>query len=67
METLIVYGLLAFFGLALLRALLPVRSVPPQIIYVVAEPTQAQGGSGCLLPVVVVIVLIVALRMLALG
>ena len=67
MNTLIVYILLTLVGLALLRALLPVRSVSPQIIYVVAEPTQAQGGSGCLLPVVVVIVLIVTLRMLVLG
>ncbi len=67
METLIVYGLLALVGLAMLRVLLPTRSVPPQIIYVVAEPTQEQGGMGCVLPVVVVVVIIVALRMLALG
>ncbi len=51
----------------MLRALLPTRSVPPQIIYVVAEPTREQGGMGCVLPVVVVVVIVVALRMLALG
>ena len=67
METLIVYGLLALVSLAMLRALLPTRSVPPQIIYVVAEPTREQGGMGCVLPVVVVVVIVVALRMLALG
>ncbi len=66
METLIVYGLIALVGLAMLRALLPTRSVPPQIIYVVTEPTQEQGGMGCVLPVVVVVVIVVALRMLGL-
>jgi hypothetical protein len=64
METLIVYGLLALVGMVLLRALLPARPTQPQIIYVVAEPQVAQSRLGCLLPVVVIIGLLVALRMM---
>jgi hypothetical protein len=65
METLIVYGLLAFVGLAVLRALLPTQPTQPQVIYVVAEPPASQGGTGCLLPIIVGVVLIVMLRLLA--
>ena len=67
METRMVYELLALVGLAMLWALQPTRSVPPQIICVVAEPTQEQGGMGCVLPVIVVVVIVVALWMLAGG
>ncbi|MBX0330489.1 hypothetical protein K2Z83_22805 [Oscillochloris sp. ZM17-4] len=48
----------------MLRTLLPARPTQPQIIDVVAEPQPAQGGMGCLLPVVVIIGLLVAMRMM---
>lgn len=67
METLIFFSLLALVGLGLLRALLPARSLPPQIVYVLAEPAQARGGAGCLPAVLIFIALIVALRLVAGG
>jgi hypothetical protein len=67
MESLIFFGLLAIVGLAALWALLQARAPQPQVIYVVAEPAQAQGGLGCLPLVVAGIVIIVALRVLGAG
>jgi hypothetical protein len=64
METLIAYGLLAFVGLTVLRALLLTQPTQPQVIYVVAEPPAPQSGTGCLLPIIVGVVLIVMLRLL---
>jgi hypothetical protein len=64
MDTLLFYGLIVIVGVAALRALLPVRSTQPQVIYVVAEPTPAQGGFGCLPLIIAGIVIVVALRVL---
>jgi hypothetical protein len=66
MESLIFFGLLALVGAALLRALLPTRSAPPQIVYVVAEPQREQGGAGCL-PAILIFVALVAVLWLAVG
>lgn len=63
MESLIFFGLLALVGLALLRSLLPARQEPPQIVYVVAEPQQVQGGAGCLPAILIFIALVVLLRL----
>lgn len=65
MDVLIVYGLLALVGLAVLRALLPVQPEPPQIIYVVTQPQPEQAGMGCLLPIILGVVLVVVLGLMA--
>lgn len=63
MENLILYGLFALVGLAVLRNLLPARPEPPQIVYVVAPPEPVQR-SGCLTLFIAIIVILVALRLL---
>lgn len=67
METLIIFGLLALVGMALLQALLPARPTQPQVVYVVTEPQPAQSGAGCLPAILIFIALVVALRLVGGG